>query len=294
MLIDQIAAPCRFTLRNMYSRVYSLGMGTKKSGKLTRAPLFFALAMLRFEDQQIGSEQMSQIHNSLKADFPLFNKNIRKGAQAYLQDQVNLEVSDITEYHASNEDRTISFMLRNDGFFFQTIEYETYVHFRECLKNSIEKIHDVLGFDYYQAVGIRYVDYIKRSLMADIREYVQAGLMGFSINNESINTIQTSTEMLAEHDDYFIRLRCSYLPGNQIPLPADLMDSSRYLDLSKTLSPEPPTEHILMLDTDCFQKETKLRPFDLGATLNVFDAMHRITSQTFKAAITDEAWDEWK
>lgn len=281
-------------MRYVYSVVYSSCMALKKSGKLTHAPLFFAITMLRFEDQIISSEQMSRIQSALKVKFPRLHKKVIKGARAQVGDQVNFEVTEITEYHVSNAVKSTGFMLRQDGFFFQTIEYETYDAFKAELENTITVIRDVLELEYYQAAGIRYVDYIKQSSLSDVREYVQPGLLGFPLDDWGLSTNQTGTETFAEKDDLSVKLRCNLFPGNYIPIPPDLQSLAENLDVVSKLSPEIPDENVIMLDTDCYQTEIKLREFDMQAILSAYDKMHQITSNVFKAAITDSAWSEWK
>jgi len=269
-------------------------MRVKKSGKLNHAPLFYTLAMLRFEDQQIGSDQISKIRAELESVFPRFDEHKIKAVHTQVADQISVEAKDIAEYHGENLDQTSGFLLRNDGLFFQTIAYEKYDVFENTLKKVVEAVHSTLKFKYYQAVGIRYIDYIKRGSLSSIDDYMQSGLLGFPLNDVKTKTIQTNCETIAEQGEFAIRLRCSKLPGKSFPIPIDLQQPTRYLDVKAKLSPDPPQEDVILLDTDCFQKQLELHEFNVNATLKKFSKMHKIASATFKVAVTDDAWKEWR
>jgi len=270
-------------------------MGIKKSGKLKHAPLFYTLAMIRFEDQRIGPDQISKIRAELESNFPCFDEcKIKVVLRAQLANEKTVEAKEITEYHGENVDRTTGFLLRDDGLFLQTVAYEKYNVFEEILKKVIEAIHRILKFEYYQAIGIRYIDYIKHGSLASIDGYMQSNLLGFPLNDDKTKTIQTNCETLAEQGKFAIRLRCSKLPGQSFPIPVDLQQPARYLDVKAKLSPEPPLEDIILLDTDCFQKELVLRKFDLKAILKEYDKMHKVASTAFKMAVADDAWKEWR
>jgi len=281
-------------LHSVYSWVYSSGMGIKKSGKLERAPLFYTLAMIRFEDQRIGPDQISKIRANLEGAFPRFDEHKIKAVHTQVADQVSIEAQDITEYHGENVEQTSGFLLRNDGLFFQTIAYEKYEVFEKVLKKVLGMVHSALKFKYYQAIGIRYIDYIKLDSLVSIDDYVQSGLLGFPLNNPDTKTVQTNCETIAEHGEIAIRLRCSKVPSSAFPIPVDLQQPAQYLDVMAKLAPKPPKEDVVLLDTDCFQRQLELREFDLNATLKKFNKMHKIASDTFKAAVTDDAWKEWR
>jgi len=124
-------------------------MGIKKSGKLKHAPLFYTLAMIRFEDQRIGPDQISKIRAELEPNFPYFDEYKIKAVRTQLADKISIDARDITEYHGENVDRTTGFLLRDDGLFLQTVAYEKYNVFEEILKKVIEAIHRILKFEYY-------------------------------------------------------------------------------------------------------------------------------------------------
>lgn len=274
--------------------MYSRAMGVQKSGKLRHAPLLYTLAMLRFENQQIGSEQSSKIRAELEKEFPRFDDHKIKAVRTQLADEVSIESEEITEYHGENLERTSGFLLRNDGLFFHTIDYVKYEAFEKSLKKVLRIVHKVLKFEYYQAVGIRYIDYIRLGSLDAIDDYVQKGLLGFPINNRDMKATQTVCETIAERGEFAIRLRCSKVPGRVFPIPVDLQPLTRHLDVMAKLPPKPPDEDVILLDTDCFHKQLELREFDLTATLEKFDEMHNIASSVFKAAVTGDAWKEWK
>jgi len=269
-------------------------MGIRKVGKLARAPLFYTLAMIRFEDQQIGLDQISGIRAKLSSAFPRFDEHKIKAVHTQVADRVIIEAKDITEYHGETATQKSGYLLRNDGLFFQTIAYEKYEAFEKMLKNVLGAVHGTLKFTHYQAIGIRYIDYIKRDSLPSIDDYVESGLLGFPLNTHDTKTVQTNCETIAEHGDFSIRLRCSKVPGRAFPIPVDLRQPAHYLDVMDKPAQESPEEDVILLDTDCFQKQLKLREFDLNATLKAFNKMHKIASNAFKMAITDEAWKEWR
>ncbi len=270
-------------------------MGIKKSSKLKQAPLFYTLAMIRFEDQQIGSEQISKIRARLEPDYPRFEERKFNAAHAQIAEQVTIEAKEITEYHGEDVAQTSGFLLRNDALFFHTLDYKKYEQFETSLQMLLAIMQEELSFMHYQTIGIRYIDYIKRGQLDSINAYVNEQLRGFSMDyDKDRQTVQTSCESLAEQGEFAIRLRCSKLPGNFRPLPADLDPLAQHLNVKSKLPPEPPNENVILLDTDCFQKQIELRSFDLNDVLGKFDKMHSIASDAFKRAVTDQAWKEWK
>jgi len=274
--------------------VYSRGMGIRKSGKLEHAPLFYTLAMIRFEDQQIGSEQINKIRTRLKPGYPRFEERKLHAARTQIAEQVSIEATEITEYHGENAPQTSGFLLRNDALFFHTLDYEKFEQFKVLLQKLIAIVQEELSFEHYQAIGIRYIDYIRRGELTSIEDYVEVPLRGFPLDDTSRNTVHTSCESVAEQGEYTIRLRCSTLPGNFRPVPADLAPLTEHLNVGSNPPEESLSEKFILLDTDCFQNQIELRPFDQNDVLGKFDVMHKFASSVFKKAVTDQAWKEWK
>ena len=274
--------------------MYSSLMSLEKSGRLESAPLVYIVAMVRFENQQIGDDQISKIRAELEPDFPRFDDNILEVASVQTGAETKVVGQQITEWHGESFDQDVGFLLRNDGLFVHTLNYIDHKHFEKVLSKVLSAVQEILGFQYYQAIGIRYLDAIYRRGLKNIEDYVESSLLGFRISGDNYSQQRSVYETTARNGDLEIRLRCAQMPDSVAPVPTDLHPLMNYLGKDKVSSHEQKNEDCLFLDTDCFMAEMKLRPFELGEVLNQFNEMHEISATIFKSVVTDEAWKEWE
>jgi len=274
--------------------VYSSLMSLEKSGRLESAPLVYTVAMIRFENQQIGDNQISKIRAELEPDFPRFDDNILEVASVQMGAKTKVIGRQITEWHGESFDKDVGFLLRNDGLFVHTLNYIDYEHFEETLGKVLSTVQESLGFQYYQAIGIRYLDAIYREGLQSIEEYVKSSLLGFHMSGGDYSQQRSVYETTARSGDLAIRLRCARMPDNVAPIPTDLHPLVGYLGKDKVSLHEQKGEDCLFLDTDCFMAEMKLRSFELGEVLSQFNEMHEKSATIFKSVVTDAAWKEWK
>jgi len=269
-------------------------MSLEKSGRLGSAPLVYTVAMVRFENQQIGDEQISKIRAALEPGFPRFDDNILEVASVQMGAETKVVGQQITEWHGESFNQDAGFLLRNDGLFVQTLNYIDHEHFEEMLGRVLSTVQESLGFQYYQAVGIRYLDAIYRGGLQSIEEYVESSLLGFRVRSDHYSQQQSIYETTARNGDLAIRLRCARMPDSVVPIPTDLHPLMGYLGKDKISSHEQKGEDCLFLDTDCFMAEMELRPFELSEVLKQLNEMHEESATIFKSVVTDKAWKEWK
>lgn len=144
---------------------------------------------------------------------------------------------------------------------------------------------------FVERAGLRYIDLIVPADGKSPADYVAAGLQG--IEPEGARSTGSLWASAFQFDGSVVNLRAGapapqglLLPPDFNPLPLNM--PVVMLDAQKRLKEE---GAIGFVDTDCHQNIGKV--FDAGELLGVYTNMQKLTSKTFKAALSDFARREW-
>lgn len=144
---------------------------------------------------------------------------------------------------------------------------------------------------FVERAGLRYVDLIVPAEGRSPADYLAPGLKG--IEPEGARSTGSMWASAFQFDGSLVNLRAAapsprglLLPPdfNALPLskPAIMLEAENRLKAEATIG---------FVDTDCLKDIGKV--FDAGELLGAFTEMQKLTSMTFKAALSDIAVEEW-
>jgi len=171
----------------------------KRPTKITPDPIIDAVVELRFENNVPSDAVLGMLFGVIRDDFPKF---------------VKLPIADIPEEirkkdnnlkYAPNYQSVSSPFLLNVGPNVISISNpEKYVGWKEnffpFIKNIIKNIEQIGIVESFTRIGIRYIDYFECNIFDNIT-------LQLTINNEPLNSAQTTISTLFKHNDYFTRVQ---------------------------------------------------------------------------------------
>jgi uncharacterized protein (TIGR04255 family) len=144
---------------------------------------------------------------------------------------------------------------------------------------------------FVERAGLRYIDLIVPSEGRSPADYLADGLKG--VEPEGARSMGAMWAAAFKFDGSLVNLRAAAPAPQGLLLPPDfsalpLHKPAVMLEAEERLK----TEHAIgFVDTDCLTEIGQV--FDAGELLGVFTEMQKLTSRTFKAALSDIAKGEW-
>lgn len=155
----------------------------------------------------------------------------------------------------------------------------------------LDAIQDANLGAFVERAGLRYVDLIVPSEGRSPADYLAAGLKG--IEPEGARSTGSMWAAAFQFDGSLVNLRAAAPAPQGLLLPPDfnalpLNKPVVMLEAEKRLKTE---QTIGFVDTDCLKDIGHV--FDAGELVGVYTEMQKLTSKTFKAALSDVANREW-
>lgn len=253
--------------------------------KMQDAPVYFAIVQVRFNAILALDNYLSQIQEIFrKQGFGDFKKIVTATAALNVEaPEPTVSMQQRTRYLFADRDGTSAFDLDTSAFSFRTTKYDVYEKFSESFFNGLKPIHDIIGFDFYDRIGIRYLNAVYPSGKKKLSDYLNPAVQsladhmpgqlihGFSETAMNINGISlVSRTMIREGGVAF--------PPDISEMPLD----NKFQNLSG--------RHAL-IDTDA---SIQLRQdFDVSKILEQVGKVKKESENAFKLTVTESALKEW-
>jgi len=150
--------------------------------KLTRAPVYFALAQVRFNTVLTLEQYLPPIQESFRRmgypDFDraiILNMNFVPTASPALP-----SLEQTARFQFLNENRTSGFLLEQGALTFQTTDYDTFEPFLKTMMSGLEIVHAAASLNYSQRLGVRYLDAVMPSKGEKLDQYLTPSVLGLS------------------------------------------------------------------------------------------------------------------
>lgn len=155
----------------------------------------------------------------------------------------------------------------------------------------LDAIQDAALGAFVERAGLRYIDLIVPAEGRSPAEYLAPGLQGITPDGGRSTGSMWATAF--QFDGSLVNLRAAAPTPQGLLLPPEfnalpLNKPAVMLEAEKRLKAE---ESIGFVDTDCLKDIAKV--FDAGELLGAYTEMQKLTSKTFKAALSDIARGEW-
>lgn len=265
--------------------------------QLSKAPLFYVLASLRFQPWMSMSERIAAIQDELRDRFPLTNQltftpvsNLPEGGGSAL-DAAGLR------FHAwsfMTADRSLGCQISVDQIVVHTTKYTKYADFSKAIKFVFDVVEKHARHFDVNAVGIRYLDKIAPESDETLDQYLAPGFLPQPLHNAEVKTLGGLSQTVYETKTGVLQAR--FWTGNAyIPIPDDLMPL--YV-LTQDLSAGPPQIKQLeaghgTLDSDSiWATNSPVRMSGADVLIKLSD-LHEHAGAFFKAACSEHAFKAW-
>jgi len=149
--------------------------------KMSNAPIYFALAQVRFNTILALDQYLPSIQDTLRKEgYPDFERSLL----GILNMSVGGERQNVPalqpqpRYSFYNETRTSGFILDQSMVMFQTTDYDVFETFIQQFLRGIAVVHDAATLNYSDRIGIRCLDAIRPRNHETLRQYLVPSVMG--------------------------------------------------------------------------------------------------------------------
>ncbi|HEV2622407.1 MAG TPA: TIGR04255 family protein [Frateuria sp.] len=266
--------------------------------KLTYAPVFFVVAHVTHSPVLKLGSLIPELQDRLrKVGFPGYRQHTQMtltvGANMAVPGEAQVNQGQVSSHIFSGRDPSESFVVGQDGFALQTVEYETIEDFSLKFRRGMEVIKEILAPDSVTRVGMRFIDAVVPPPGGALSDYIREQFLGLTNTprddwfitynfNESLHTRgdqQTKTRILTQNG------QLTYPPDLAGPIVPTL--PARFAEINGV--------HTL-IDTDSWfatGSEIALE-FDPRVIVDRLSSLKADIRDSFLAVVTDAALQAWK
>lgn len=260
--------------------------------KLSKAPVYYTVAQVQFNPILNLDGYMSAIQTKLReAHFPDFKQEIvqrlvlplgweaGQAAAPTVTPQFRYQFGDISG-------RSV-FFLEPNSLSFQTTAYETFDDFSASMMRGLSILHEVIGLDFYERIGIRYLDAVLPQKDTEhLQDYLVPEVLGHAFKLKG-QFQQAVSETVTINEAGQLISRVIIRNNGHVGLPMELAPHA------PNIAPRFIQQEGLhaIIDTDAFYAQREV--FDLGAIKSRLASLHAVVTSSFKATITTHAEAAW-
>ena len=265
------------------------------STKWNNAPLFYTVAQVKFNPVLSLKTYIEQIQERLrKHGYPDFRKqprvrlNLAQVIGKQPADQPNLMLESTEQYSFDDRERNCGFVLDQSALAFHTTNYDTFEDFSKVMLSGLEIVNDLVRLDYFQRVGIRYLDAVTPRLNESIDQYVVPQVLGIAgrLGNATLRHSFSETVIEISPESH---VTCrAVIQSSAIQFPPDMQGLE--LKLPDRITKFDGVHALIDTDGSFEGREA----FDLYGVKKRLGLLHEEIGRAFKATYTDHAESVWK
>jgi uncharacterized protein (TIGR04255 family) len=267
--------------------------------KMSNAPIYFALAQVRFNTILALDQYLPAIQDGLrKAGYPDFEKsflgiiNLALGPASPVRAPLNVpSMQPQPRYSFYNEGKTSGFILDQSMMSFQTTEYDVFEVFTSEFLKGVAMIHETAGLSYSERIGIRSLDAVCPKPDETLSQYLFPSVIGIYDTLAPRQLVHSYSEVRTKEGNTTLVSRAVIMQQEQegdIAFPPDLQPiEMRVNDKFKKIK-----GLYAVIDTDSWLEERE--KFDLSGLERRLDALHNELRRSFDLMVTPYALEVWK
>lgn len=264
------------------------------SERMSKAPVYYALAQAHFNPVAAMAKYVDQIQDRLRREgYPLFEPQqvthlvVPGPGQAQ---RVEPQIQQTVSWLMTRSDRTAGYILSPSAITFHTTHYETHNEFIPELLRGLNAVHETVTLDHVGRLGLRYLDAVLPQAGETVEQYLVGGLHGVDFNatrrhtmTESVFT--TETRPLLPTGTLVARV---YRMTAPLGFPPDMLPSG--LAVNPRFEMKEPREHGV-IDTDHYTEGRM--PIDMDKLGEQLLSLHATIKSVFEATTTGHARKAW-
>ena len=259
-------------------------MNATTLGTWRRPPLAYVVAELVISPYYSMAAKVPGLQDRLRSIFP---KTIE--AQEIVVDGAKPSAQPLWQLVAADQKRGVQLGSRSIS-----LHATSYVNSADLMSrwaDVLDAIHEAELGAFVERAGLRYVDLIVPSSDRSPADYVAPQLQGITPAGARPTGSMWAAAFLFDGSTVNLRAGAPAPAGlllppnfNAMPLhkPQLMVDAEKHLKEEKAIG---------FIDTDCLRDVNKV--FDAAELVGIYTDMQKLTSKTFKAALSDAAKKEW-
>jgi uncharacterized protein (TIGR04255 family) len=262
--------------------------------KMKNAPVYYALAQVRFNTLALLDQYVPTIQDQLRKEgYPDFERavvttlNMNLGAG---QGQIHPAFQSQPRYQFLSEDKTSGFLLDQSSISFQTTNYDVFAPFSASLLRGLEILHSSVGLSYSDRLGLRYLDAVCPKPGETVSQYLAPSMLGLYEHIGDRILAHSATETKTQNGRIFLLGRATIFnqesgpaafPAEMQPVPLELIEKFRTIQGVYSV-----------IDTDSWVEGRD--KFDLITLGKAFDSLQTEVRFSFDRMVTPHAVKVWE
>jgi uncharacterized protein (TIGR04255 family) len=266
---------------------------------LKNAPIYFSIAQVRHNPVLSIRDYLPKIQESMrKAGYPDFAPALLvafnfgapgSGDSANAKSPALPTPQQVERYIFSSSNKSMGFIVEQNAFSFQSTEYGSYETFSEEFFRGLEVIHKIVGLDYSERIGLRYLDAVSApGGEEELWSFLIPEILGLvRTMPKSMGTVAHSfseTVIITPAGNVTAR---AIIRNAQLGFPADLQP----LGLKIAERFEGVNGLHAILDTDAAWQTRE--EFDMPMLRRRLDDLHIYAQRVFDSVVTAKAMTAW-
>lgn len=260
--------------------------------KLSNAPVFYTLAQVQFNPILELSTFVPSIQSMMReAHFPDFREEVFQrlllpytgsGAGQATAPTLSLQ----SRYSFGDIAERTKFLLENNGLTFQTTAYESFDSFMRNFSVGLSIVHKFLKLAFVERIGLRYLDAIFPMKDGEgLNDYLVPEVRGlYQKLQGNLHHSANETVTVTPAGQLVTRV---IIRNGRIGLPDDFSAHSPVI--APRFAHWDGMHAIVDTDAHLIHREA----FELEAVQHRLTALHNVVKHSFKATVTDHAWNAW-
>jgi uncharacterized protein (TIGR04255 family) len=270
------------------------------SEKMRSAPVYFTIGQVQHNplldlnayipviQERMRKEGFPDFKSAIQMQFAIPPPAAGESGQAFQPAVHKLE-----RFLFSNIDGTSGFVLQASSLSFQTTEYDTIESFIAQLKVGLSILGDAVGgLDFFERLGLRYLNVIAPLSGKSLNQYLEAELLGLpaSVHKKSPGPkfAYSFTEALLLEEGVGQVVSRAIIQTGPLSFPADLLpEPLKVAERFRSLNQE---HAVLDMDGSFFERNK----FDVAMVESRFKQLRGLIETAFQASVTTYALQVWK
>ena len=277
---------------------------TEREGVLRKAPLIYALSILRFSPVLMMPKLIPAIHHAIRASLPEFFQMI-KGVPGAPQ------ASEPNSWAFLDKELKNACVLSQDHLILQSVDYLHFDRHAELFRNCVDAVLRETGGLDIAGVGMRYVDRIEPTEGESLRDYLPEALL--PLENEALSKLGGSEPKLPlgvstttyHYNPEFLHIRCWRQPGMWVP--DDLNEPAFVFEIARQTRQQAVGQRFdaqhsavqslsargALLDTDAYWPIPITERLSLDEFSLRLKHLHTMANTAFRSVATEHAFHRW-
>lgn len=277
---------------------------TEREGVLRKAPLIYALSVLRFSPVLMMPKLVPAIHHAIRSSLPELFQMI-KGAPGAPQ------ASEPNSWAFLDKELQNACVLSQEHVILQSMDYLHFDRHADLFSKCLNAVLNETGGLDISGIGMRYVDRVEPLEGESLRDYLPEALL--PLENKAISTMtgQAPKKPLGvstttyHFDPVFLHIRCWRQPGMWVPddlnEPAfvfEIARQTRQQAIGQQLEPQPSAFQPLsasgaLLDTDAYWPLPITERLSHEEISHRLKHLHTMANTAFRNVATEHAFHRW-